>query len=454
MMTKKILIEVVPVTNEQDSTFQIKVSEFILKELGIQRQQKIELVCSRNSVVVEIVSIKESEPVIQCTDRVLSELLLPTEHFSITLSKKEKNTLEIGPVVGLLTDSVEKSNQILLGSVEEFCKELSLYANEIGVLFYVFTLTTFYNQVGYIYVDGTWKKHNVPYPHVVHNRIHSRKREQSPRFIDFTTELRINNVPYFNDHFLNKWEVHEILRENEHLHTYLPDTILLTSKDVLYEMVEKYHCVFVKPVHGSQGRNIYRIHKTDENTYLLDYTTFSGDIETVHNNFSTLFQSLLSRLKRNTFIVQQCISLLLYEDKPLDFRVLCQKQSSDKWQLTSVIARVSSKDEFVSNLARGGEIQKVNQVLLANYEKKQVPHIKRLIIDLALEVAGIIDGTTDGIYAELGIDLALDENGKPTIIEVNTKPSKNQEQNGLSSKIRPSAKAILKHCIFLTEKMI
>ena len=155
-------------------------------------------------------------------------------------------------------------------------------------------------------------------------------------------------------------------------------------------------------------------------------------------------------MKQHTFIVQQCISLLQYKEKPLDFRVLCQKQLSEKWQLTSAIARVSSKDQFVSNLARGGEIQKVNNVLFDNFDSKQIPHIKRLIKELALEVAEIIDGTAEGIFAELGIDLALDETGKPTIIEVNTKPSKNQEQDQLSTKIRPSAKAILHHCVYLS----
>ncbi|THE10853.1 YheC/YheD family protein [Bacillus timonensis] len=450
-MTEKILIEVIPVSNEQVSPLQIQMSDKIFKEFGLQNLQKVELSCSRNSVIVEIVSINESEPVIQCSDFILQELHLPPEHFSITLLKRANDKFEIGPVVGLLTEVHDKNNQISLGSIEEFCQEISLYANEIGVFFYVFSLNSFYKHSGYIYLDGTWKRSIVPYPQVVHNRIHSRKREHSRRFIDFTNELQMNNIPYFNDHFLNKWEVHEILKENEHLHSYIPETELLTSRDVLFEMLEKYQCVFVKPVHGSQGRNIFRIHKTDENKYLLDYTTFSGDFETVHYSFATLFQSLFSRLKQHTFIVQECISLLLYKEKPLDFRVLCQKQSSDKWQLTSVIARVSSKDQFVSNLARGGEMQKVHKVLIENFDVKQIPHIKKLMKELALEVAAIIDGNDDGIFAELGIDLALDENGKPMIIEVNTKPSKNQEQDQFSTKIRPSAKAILQHCVYLVQ---
>ena len=96
-------------------------------------------------------------------------------------------------------------------------------------------------------------------------------------------------------------------------------------------------------------------------------------------------------------------------------------------------------------------MQKVHKVLIENFDVKQIPHIKKLMKELALEVAAIIDGNDDGIFAELGIDLALDENGKPMIIEVNTKPSKNQEQDQFSTKIRPSAKAILQHCVYLVQ---
>ncbi|WP_449539287.1 YheC/YheD family endospore coat-associated protein [Ferdinandcohnia sp. Marseille-Q9671] len=451
-MTEKVLIEVIPVSDEQVSSFHIKMSDVIVKNLALESSKEITLICSRNSVNVEIVSINESEPVLLISDTLLNELHLPSQSFSINLFKQAKNTLELGPVVGLLTEITEKDNQVSFGSIQDFCNELSLFANQIGVLFYVFSLPIFQKQNGYVNLDGTWVKSIVPYPHVVHNRIHSRKREQSPVFIRFTHELQQKNVPYFNDHFLNKWEVHEILHENEHLHSYLPDTMLLTSKEILFEMLEKYECVFVKPVHGSQGRNIFRIHKTNQGTYYLDYTTFSGEIETVHQSFSSLFQSLYSRLKQQTFIVQQCMSLLLLNEKPLDFRILCQKQDSEKWRLTSAVARVSSKDQFVSNLARGGEIQRVHDVLVENFDVKQIPHIKRLLKDLALEVASIIDCTADGIFAELGIDLALDSSGIPTIIEVNTKPSKNLEQDKLSSKIRPSAKAILQHCVFLSNR--
>ncbi|MFT4417069.1 YheC/YheD family protein [Fredinandcohnia humi] len=451
-MINKSIVEVIPLPVEQLHFSKIKISNKIIKKFALQPGDEIEIVCNRNSTIVEIVSINEKEPIIHCSETLMQGFHLPIEPFTISLYKVSQNKLELGPIVGLLTDIIEKNNEVSLGSIDDFCRELSHYANEIGVLFYVFSLKKYSEEYGYYLLDDKWQKSTVPYPHVVHNRIHSRKREQSDLFKTFVHELQVNKIPFFNDHFLNKWEVHEILLEHEHLLSYIPETKLLTTKQDLNEMLEKHECVFIKPVYGSQGKNIFRISKNHENRYFLDYTTFSGEIETVYEGFTALFQSLYSRFKQQTFIIQQCIPLLSYKEKPLDFRLLCQKQENEKWQITSAVARVSSKDQFVSNIARGGEIKKVNDILFENFESKSVPHIKRLMKDVAIEVASIIDLSTEGIFAELGIDLALDVEGKPTIIEVNTKPSKNHDQDKPSSKIRPSAKAILQHCVYLANK--
>ncbi|MFS0862495.1 YheC/YheD family protein [Fredinandcohnia sp. 179-A 10B2 NHS] len=450
-MIDKTHIEVVPFPDEELHPFKIKISEKIINLFSLHHTQEIELSCSRNSTLVEIVSINERDPVIHLSYSLLQELKLPNETFSLSLYKVSKNRLSLGPIIGLLTDISEKQNHVSFGSIENFCRELSMYADQVGAFFYVFSIDTFNEQVGFVLRDDKWKKTVVPFPDVVHNRIHSRKKEQSSLFKTFVSTLQENHTPFFNDHFLNKWEVHEILQENDHLLSYLPDTELLTHRDILYEMLEKYECVFIKPVHGSQGKNIFRISKTNENIYFLDYTTFSGEIETVYHSFTALFQSLHYRFKQQTFIVQQCIPLLQYKEMPLDFRILCQKQENEKWSTTSAVARVSSKDQFVSNIARGGEIKKLNDVLLDNFEAREVPNIKRLMKDLSIEVASIIDMSNEGVYAELGIDLALDKDGKPTIIEVNTKPSKNLEQDKPSTKIRPSAKAIIQHCVYLAD---
>ncbi|GAA3330118.1 hypothetical protein GCM10020331_081370 [Ectobacillus funiculus] len=67
------------------------------------------------------------------------------------------------------------------------------------------------------------------------------------------------------------------------------------------------------------------------------------------------------------------------------FRILCHKTEQNQWKLTSAVARVSSPNEFVSNIAMGGEIYKFDEVLQFAFSQKQVRHLKKLLSELALE---------------------------------------------------------------------
>ncbi len=71
-----------------------------------------------------------------------------------------------------------------------------------------------------------------------------------------------------------------------------------------------------------------------------------------------------------------------------------------------------------------------------------------LMKELAVETSSIIGKRANGLVGELGIDIGIDENGKLWIIEANMKPSKNFEEH--DKKIRPSAKALIEYCTFLS----
>lgn len=427
----------------------VSISEALAKELHIQHKQTYYLTCGRNSQEIQTVCIKESDPILYCSSTLLKSLMLPQETFTISLTKIKENILSLGPILSLITEIKVKPDHISLGSIEDFCLELARYCNQRGIFFYLTTLNLFKENTGYIYPNQDWKRTNVPLPHVVHNRIHSRKKEQTIEFQHFTTFLQENQIPFFNHHFLNKWEVHEILEKEDHILPYLPDTKLLLNKQALEDSLVLHSCVFLKPIHGSQGRKIFKIIRSDEGHYELDYTSFAGEIEQKYETFQSLFSALRSRLNKSAYIVQQGIPLLTFENRPLDFRYLCQRLDSHHWQVTSSVARVSAKEDFVSNLSRGGELKKIDEVLSTKFDSKTIKQIKKMMRELAIEVSSIIGAAAEGVFGELGIDLALDPEGKPWLIEVNTKPSKNQDPAHLSKKIRPSAKAIIEHCIYL-----
>lgn len=83
---------------------------------------------------------------------------------------------------------------------------------------------------GYVLEQGEWCKAELPFPQVVHNRLHKRTNERSEMFQRFIKDLQNGGIPYFNNHFLNKWTVHEQLANTDYLLPYLPETELFRLK--------------------------------------------------------------------------------------------------------------------------------------------------------------------------------------------------------------------------------
>ncbi|WP_458414435.1 YheC/YheD family protein [Schinkia sp. CFF1] len=453
-MKNMLKVQLLPTEQkEAETSSTIIISTELQKQTNTMNGQTITLKTGNHLVncVVRVTSTKENS-VMYCPPSILDNLYLPREPINIHVNIDSiENLWELGPFFGIVTDHIH-NNQF--GTIHTFLEELQQYGFEQHIFVYVFhfeNLQTDYVE-GFLYssTNKNWIKAKLPCPHVVHNRIHSRIKERSEKAQLFFQKLANANIPYFNERFLNKWNVYEVLSGYEHLLPYLPETRLLNGKKTIEEMVEKHNLLFIKPVHGSLGRNIFKVEVHDD-SYLLDYSTFSSDIEKEYPSIQDLYEAIKPRLQKQRYIIQQGLRLLLHdEERPLDFRLLCHRKSETTWGVTSIVARVSSKNEFVSNIARGGEIFKIAKVLHLHFDRKTISQIEQLLKEIAIESASITDHHADGIYGELGIDLALDKEGKPWIIEINTKPSKNQDPDGFATKIRPSAKALLNYCFHLS----
>jgi glutathione synthase/RimK-type ligase-like ATP-grasp enzyme len=369
---------------------------------------------------------------------------LPIQPYKFhAIYKKEMNSLFLGPIIGLVTDFKNKGNdEPHFGSIHNFCEELHHWITENGGFLYVFSYQYFSVQ-GYYFDTGIWKPAGLPLPDVIYNRIHSRRLEFGKEYQLFRQTLAELCIPIFNDRFLSKWEVHEHLTHENHLHSFIPDTNIFT-KDNLTAFIEKYETIFIKPVHGSQGRNIFKLQKENNHFSLESSVTSPLENKQTILSFEKIYLLLKPLVNNRIYIIQQGIPLLTYQSRGMDYRVLCHKNHQNNWDVTSVVARISAENEFVSNIARGGEIMPPINALKENMSASDAKRVIAQMKDLAIETALIIERKTSGITGELGIDIGIDQDGKPWIIEVNSKPSKNFEDGQM--KIRPSAKAIIQFC--------
>lgn len=390
----------------------------------------------------------DDEMKLTCDPRLLQQFHLPAEPIPLKAAfDPYRETIEFGPVIAVLT-LIKKS--AFEGALVPYCEELARYCEKNHCLFYVFTLKDWRRAsvIGYLRAHNQWDRRELPQPGVIHNRIGQRRLERLPATERFFESLEDKEIDIFNARYLDKWEVHEKLSSRPEFTPYLPETVLYEGKTSLQEMLNRHPSLFLKPGAGSQGKQIFRIHRKTDHLE-LDYTTFNGGMAHRYKDFNELHLAIQSRLRRQRYIIQQGLSLLEYGGRPLDFRMLCNRGSDGEWKITSGVARVSSEEQFVSNLARGGASYAVREVLEDTFQEKHAKQIQQLLGELALEACEIISLETEGLYGELGVDMAIDSQGKPWVIEVNTKPSKDLDPDREQKVIRPSAKAVIDYACFL-----
>ncbi|NNU88511.1 YheC/YheD family protein [Geobacillus sp. MR] len=350
--------------------------------------------------------------------------------------------------VAVLTEITETTEQPSLGSIHCFCEELAQCAKERGLFFYVTSPSLYLQRIGYQWIGGEWMKRDVPPADVIYNRLHSRQSEHSPLFAELLTRLAVEGGSMFNHRFLHKWEVYRYFEQHEYLHPYLPKTALWSNEDTLEAFLTAFPSVFLKPIHGSQGRGIFRLERSDGTIRLRHSTSAST---TTYSSIDTLVSALRRRTKA-PMIIQQGLEIHTIDGRPVDFRLLCHRVRNNHWRVTSAVARVAPPDQFVANLARGGELMAINTVLREWYTASDAFQQKQLLKEIAMEAATVLALEAEGLYGELGIDLAIDVHDQPWIIEVNTKPSKQTDMTSAPQTVRPSAKAIIEYCLTLMEE--
>jgi glutathione synthase/RimK-type ligase-like ATP-grasp enzyme len=433
--------------NKNDSL--VQMSNQLFTSLGLKKNFQLNIKLGKKTIQTTVQTVElDQKDLMLIPEHILINFCLPIQNYKFqAIYRPDFQTLELGPLIGLLTDfPSKKQEEPHFRSIHAFCEELHQGITDTGGFFFVFSYDEFLNR-GYYLINRKWSPFEHPIPDVIYNRIHSRKLEHSEQFRHFRNRIETLQIPLFNERFLSKWEVYNQIFQEKNLFPYIPKTKIYT-KEHLYELAQEFETVFIKPVHGSQGRNIIKLTKEDENHYTLQSSITSLNNNSSNKVFLDEIHHLIKPFLHNRFyLIQQGVELASYESCSMDFRVLCHKNLNNHWQVTSIVARVAASDEFVSNIARGGRILRPLNVLRTSVGTKKSLEVLELMKELALETASIISNSSTGITGELGIDIGVDQDGKPWIIEANSKPSKNFE-DGLG-KIRPSAKALIQFCTLL-----
>lgn len=373
--------------------------------------------------------------------------------------KPSTRTLTIGPLIGVLVSRVYSAKpERPFGAMTAFCRELTDACEQFGGFVYFFTPEDI-RSGGSSAISGwchteRWVKRTFPVPNVVYNRLTSRKLENRPSVQQFMKSAKTHyGASVFNEKYLNKSEVFKALRGVSSLHHLLPESYLVKNYAMLKAMCKKHAIVYLKPITGSLGKGIIKISKRSGGGYACHFTSLNGVRKQEYPTLTQLFKTISGKLRTGRYQIQQGIHLIEIGGRPVDFRALVQKGVQGEWGVTSVVGRIAANNTFVSNLARGGSLATVpDAAAKSNVASSGKAGMNAKLRKAAIDIAKGTEAQIQGHFAEFGVDLAVDRSGRVWLLEVNSKPSKDDNTPAGDSKIRPSVRQLIYYSQHLSLK--
>ncbi|SDY45199.1 YheC/D like ATP-grasp [Evansella caseinilytica] len=275
---------------------------------------------------------------------------------------------------------------------------------------------------GYTFTGSGWEKITVPLPNVIYDRLPNRKTEAHPTYSGVKKRLQEEyKIPWFNPGFFDKSLIYQQLANISDVNHFLPQTIIHPEMAEIKDFIHEHEHVYIKPKNGSLGFGIQQIIFEKNENYF--YCRFRDQ----KRNRLRRYGSLTRLLKRQfpagfqNLIVQQGISLLKYQNKPIDFRVHTNKDEHGKWRLSAVAAKIAGPGSVTTHVKSGGNIKTIHEIL------EDLRLNKSLLEDLknaSLTLSKAIDETTAGYVGEIGFDLGIDEANRIWMFEANSKPGR------------------------------
>lgn len=217
---------------------------------------------------------------------------------------------------------------------------------------------------------------------------------------------------------LDKWAKTEALLGDAEVGAYVPSTKKLTAT-ALERMLEQHNMVYVKPSIGAFGNGVIRVERIPDAKEPYRYQ--QGLDKRRFATFDKMCRSLLKATGGRSYLVQQGIHLLTYRKKRFDIRVMVQKNEEGRWETTGIIGRVADPRKIVTNVHNGGTLVPVEKLMDRHLPEPHISQFLQVMRTLGENVGKTLTKRFPGLK-EIGIDVAVDRDMLPWILEVNTAP--------------------------------
>ncbi|WP_127572077.1 YheC/YheD family protein [Paenibacillus xylaniclasticus] len=216
----------------------------------------------------------------------------------------------------------------------------------------------------------------------------------------------------------SKWAKTEVLLRSEHIRNYIPITLLF-NRETLKSMLDRYGMVYVKPDSGSFGLGVIRVDKLSHDS--KPYQFQLGKRIRRYSTFEDIYKALESVQKGRPYIVQRGISLLQHNNRRFDLRVMVQQNDLGEWETTGIIGRLGHPAKIVTNYHSGGTPLPLSTLMSAHMSEAKQRELHSRLSQLGLDIAKALQARYPRIK-EIGVDVAIDHDFRPWVLEVNTRP--------------------------------
>jgi hypothetical protein len=329
-------------------------------------------------------------------------------------------------VVGLLV-SEAKLSAVLAGRRDTVYCRYARYAREVGSTLVVFAISGVHREEmtvsGYVHRCGwgtacTWSPLQVPFPAVVYDRCFGKAgRAEAAQIREIAHAwgaVVVNHLPK-----ITKLQTFESLQEVPEVAAYLPLTVRLTPESLASALAD-HDDLYVKPDALYKGKGIYRLKRT-RTGWLIQTREDWGNAEweiPVAADAQRALERMLD--PEDTYLIQEGLQLATYLGSRFDFRSLVQKDGRGHWTVSGLVARLAPVGSVITSPRSGGQTAPADRVLRHAFPERWEA-ILALLQQASLTLAERIDDRL-GPCTELGLDMAVLQDGSVKMIEANGKP--------------------------------